>query len=90
MNSVERVKNYSERVVQEDEDNDRLVDPESIPAEWPSEGRIEGRNVQMAYRDGPLVLKGLDFSIKGAEKVGIAGRTGYVTMMRHNRFDRFI
>jgi ABC-type branched-subunit amino acid transport system ATPase component len=35
-----------------------------------------GTNVQMRYRDGPLVLKGLSFSVKGGEKIGVAGRTG--------------
>ena len=29
-----------------------------------------------AIRDGPLVLKDIDFSVKGGEKIGIAGRTG--------------
>jgi len=30
----------------------------------------------MRYRDGPLVLKNFSASIKGTEKIGIAGRTG--------------
>src|SRR3546814_9667948 len=32
--------------------------------------------MQLRYRDGPLVLKGLDFQINPREKIGIAGRTG--------------
>ena len=30
----------------------------AIPDTWPMEGAIVGENVQMRYRDGPLVLKG--------------------------------
>merc|ERR1711871_910388 len=47
-----------------------------LPKDWPSKGEIQAKNVFMGYKDGPDVLKGLDFSIKGREKVGIAGRTG--------------
>ena len=33
--------------------------------------------MQLRYRPGlPLVLKDVSFSVKGKEKVGIAGRTG--------------
>jgi ATP-binding cassette subfamily C (CFTR/MRP) protein 1 len=46
------------------------------PADWPSEGRISGHDIEMAYRSGPLVLKGCDFEIDACQKVGIAGRTG--------------
>lgn len=46
------------------------------PEEWPRTGCIEGKNVKMSYRDGPLVLKGVSFFVDGSEKVGIAGRTG--------------
>jgi len=36
---------------------------------------VEG--VKLAYRPGlPLVLKGLDLTVRGGEKVGIVGRTG--------------
>ncbi len=52
------------------------------PAEWPSEGVIEFRNVQMRYREGPLVLKGISFVTKSHEKVGIAGRTGAMLVAR--------
>lgn len=79
-NSVERVQNYSEKVVQEDDPNDesslRLVDPATLPKDWPAVGEIRGQGIMMAYRDGPLVLKGVDFEVAGGEKIGIAGRTG--------------
>lgn len=48
-----------------------------IPRIWPSEGRIEFRNVYLRYdQQGPPVLKDLSFLIKSREKIGIVGRTG--------------
>ncbi len=52
------------------------MDESQIPADWPSQGVIEARDVHMRYRDGPLVLKGLDFKVGSCEKIGVAGRTG--------------
>lgn len=46
------------------------------PADWPVTGSVVFDNVQMRYRDGPLVLKGVSFGVNGGEKIGIAGRTG--------------
>jgi ABC-type multidrug transport system fused ATPase/permease subunit len=46
------------------------------PADWPSAGKIVGHEVAMSYRDGPLVLKGIDFDIDPRQKIGVAGRTG--------------
>jgi ABC-type multidrug transport system fused ATPase/permease subunit len=46
------------------------------PADWPSAGKIVGHEVAMSYRDGPLVLKGIDFEIAPKQKIGVAGRTG--------------
>nr|XP_031864006.1 uncharacterized protein CI109_000650 [Kwoniella shandongensis]KAA5531078.1 hypothetical protein CI109_000650 [Kwoniella shandongensis] len=44
---------------------------------WPTGGEVSFKNVQMRYRpDLPLVLKGVDFTIRPGEKVGIIGRTG--------------
>lgn len=44
---------------------------------WPTDGIIDFRNVQMRYRDGlPLVLRGLTLKIEARAKVGIVGRTG--------------
>jgi ABC-type multidrug transport system fused ATPase/permease subunit len=78
MSSVERIKFYTEEIPQE-EDISAGADGTSVvqvPLNWPSEGRIEATNVQMRYRDGPLILKGVSFSIRGSETIGIAGRTG--------------
>jgi ATP-binding cassette subfamily C (CFTR/MRP) protein 1 len=42
-----------------------------------TEGRIVFKHVDLKYTpDGPLVLKGLDFTIAPGQKVGIVGRTG--------------
>lgn len=51
--------------------------PIEPPANWPSEGIVEFDNVQMRYREGALVLKGISFKVNMNDKIGIAGRTGY-------------
>lgn len=46
-------------------------------ADWPTTGAITLNNLRMRYReDTPLVLKGLNVSIKGGERIGVVGRTG--------------
>ena len=72
MNSVERIKEYVDTVQPEPPRVTQL----RPPPKWPSEGRIEMRNVQLRYRDGPLVLRGVDLVVRPHEKVGIVGRTG--------------
>jgi ATP-binding cassette subfamily C (CFTR/MRP) protein 1 len=78
MNSVERIKFYIDNIEQEDEGTLKASDGSDtvVPADWPKEGAVEASGIQMRYRDGPLVLKGVDYSVKGGEKIGIAGRTG--------------
>ncbi|KAL3913747.1 MAG: hypothetical protein SGILL_006368, partial [Bacillariaceae sp.] len=50
---------------------------ESIGGDWPQKGSIALNNLKMKYRaDTPLVLKGLNVSIGGGERVGVVGRTG--------------
>jgi ATP-binding cassette subfamily C (CFTR/MRP) protein 1 len=44
---------------------------------WPKNGAIEFKNVNMRYRAGlPLVLKNVNLSIPGGSKVGFCGRSG--------------
>jgi len=74
MNSVERIMYYIANIDQEGSGKEVPLD--NIDKDWPSEGVITGVDVKMKYRDGPLVLKGIDFNIDKQEKVGIAGRTG--------------
>ena len=52
---------------------EKIITPDDS---WPQEGKIQAHNISMAYRGGPLVLKGVSFEFQGKEKVGIAGRTG--------------
>ncbi|KAJ1419431.1 P-loop containing nucleoside triphosphate hydrolase protein [Ochromonadaceae sp. CCMP2298] len=75
MNAVERVKYYMDNIEEEGSDKVSLPDGD-IPEDWPSKGVVTAVGLQMRYRDGPLVLKGVDFNVKGGEKVGLAGRTG--------------
>lgn len=50
---------------------------EVLSPEWPSSGAIELKNLHMRYRhDTPMVLKGLNVSIAGGERIGVVGRTG--------------
>ncbi|KRT79870.1 ABC transporter ATP-binding protein [Oryctes borbonicus] len=71
--AVERIKEYGE-VEQEA--------PWEIPNKqprdsWPDSGMVEFKNYAVRYRKGlDLVLKNVDFTVRGGEKVGIVGRTG--------------
>ncbi|KAJ4474310.1 multidrug resistance-associated ABC transporter [Lentinula aciculospora] len=72
MNSVERLLIYTELPSEEVE----LTKPHDV-TNWPTQGEIEFKNVDMVYRGGlPLVLKSVTFHIKAGEKVAIVGRTG--------------
>merc|ERR1719424_25144 len=47
------------------------------PDAWaPTAGAIAFKRVEMRYRDGPLVLRGVDFAVEGGASVGVVGRTG--------------
>jgi ABC-type multidrug transport system fused ATPase/permease subunit len=47
------------------------------PKSWPSNGEIAFENVVMPYLPNtPPVLKGINFSMREGEKVGVVGRTG--------------
>ncbi|KAJ7728028.1 multidrug resistance-associated ABC transporter [Mycena olivaceomarginata] len=72
MNSVERLIAYAE--LPGEGAAATLEDP---PNSWPDRGEIIFKNVDMSYREGlPLVLKGVTFTLRPGEKVGIVGRTG--------------
>ncbi|XP_063222702.1 multidrug resistance-associated protein 1-like [Bacillus rossius redtenbacheri] len=71
--AVERIKEYT-KLTQE---APWELPEQSVPSNWPQEGRVEFRNYQLRYREGlDLVLKGINLTINGGEKVGIVGRTG--------------
>ncbi|CAN6247686.1 unnamed protein product [Urochloa humidicola] len=51
---------------------DRLPSPN-----WPTHGDIEIKDLKVRYRlNTPLILKGINISISGGEKIGVVGRTG--------------
>ncbi|XP_031462657.1 multidrug resistance-associated protein 1 isoform X1 [Phasianus colchicus] len=71
--AVERVKEYAEM-----EKEAEWSIEEAAPANtWPEEGKIEFRGFSLRYReDLDLVLKNINITINGGEKIGIVGRTG--------------
>jgi len=74
MVAVERIQQYSEIP---GEAPRALPSDESLPSDWPSEGRIDFKDVKLQYRPNlPLVLKGLNINIPMRSKVGVVGRTG--------------
>ncbi|TNY22115.1 P-loop containing nucleoside triphosphate hydrolase protein [Rhodotorula diobovata] len=74
LNSVERVLHYANEL---DKEAPAVIEDARPPAEWPSGGAIEFKNVEMRYRpDLPPVLKGLSMSVGRGEKIGVVGRTG--------------
>ncbi|KAJ7650716.1 ABC protein [Roridomyces roridus] len=77
MNAVERVVHYSRTDLIPQEaayESSKDVEP---PAEWPQQGAIEFKKVEMSYRPGlPNVLHGISFSIHAGEKIALVGRTG--------------
>ncbi|XP_024945247.1 multidrug resistance-associated protein 7 isoform X2 [Cephus cinctus] len=70
--AVERVKEYLENTPTESTSSGN-----SPPYAWPSQGVIEFREVVLKYRDHLVpALKGISFTTRPAEKIGIVGRTG--------------
>lgn len=74
MTSVERVIEYAETPSEPALETDPSI---KLPESWPSMGRMSFNNLRLRYSEkGDYVLKGLNFSIKPMEKIGIVGRTG--------------
>lgn len=72
MNATERIHYYGSQLEQE-----APLKLKEVPDSWPHSGAITFDNVEMRYRaDLPLVLQGLNFQIRGGERIGIVGRTG--------------
>lgn len=72
LNSFERVKQYT-NLEQEQPDSETG----QVPATWPVEGDVKVSNLYSSYAPGgPNILKGVSFSLKAGEKVGIVGRSG--------------
>ena len=75
MNSVERVIHYAKNLEQEESSHEIPEGKPEVP--WPTEGRIEIKNMFLKYRpESPDVLSGLSMDVAPGEKIGIVGRTG--------------
>ena len=74
MSSVERILDYTDNV--EPEAPNFIPEKDPAPGEWPTKGEVELSHASMRYRDGPLVLKDLSFTVNPGEKIGVCGRTG--------------
>ncbi|XP_074052590.1 multidrug resistance-associated protein 1 [Macrotis lagotis] len=71
--AVERLKEYSET----QKEAPWCIEETAPPSNWPQEGQVEFRDFSLRYReDLDLVLKHINVTIEGGEKVGIVGRTG--------------
>ncbi|XP_008584452.1 PREDICTED: multidrug resistance-associated protein 1 [Galeopterus variegatus] len=71
--AVERLKEYSET----EKEAPWQIQETAPPSNWPQVGRVEFRDYSLRYRDDlDLVLKHINITIDGGEKVGIVGRTG--------------
>ena len=72
MNAIERIKDYVDNVKPEPP----MITDVRPPEGWPSEGKIEFKDAKLRYRDGPLVMRGVNLTVEPHEKVGVVGRTG--------------
>ncbi|XP_066905610.1 multidrug resistance-associated protein 1 [Halyomorpha halys] len=71
--SVERIKEYSETPQEAAWDSTT----NDVSKDWPQEGKVEFIDYKVRYRDElDLVLRGINLTINGSEKIGIVGRTG--------------
>ncbi|KAF4792003.1 Multidrug resistance-associated protein 1 [Turdus rufiventris] len=71
--AVERVKEYSEM----EKEAEWSIEQTAPASSWPEEGKVEFRGYGLRYReDLDLVLKNINVTINGGEKIGIVGRTG--------------
>ncbi|GAM22415.1 hypothetical protein SAMD00019534_055900 [Acytostelium subglobosum LB1] len=73
MTSVERVLEYANNP----SEGQRVCEDNRPPDSWPTEGRIEFRNLEVRYRPGlDPSLRDLNCKIESKHKVGLVGRTG--------------
>jgi len=72
MNATERIHYYGSEL-----DQEAPLKLRDVPDSWPQTGSISFNDVELRYRpELPLVLQGLNFQVKGGERIGIVGRTG--------------
>ena len=69
--------NAAERIFEYTQLEQEPADGALVPAAWPTKGEVEVTDLHVSYSpDLPPVLKGLNFSVKQGERIGIVGRTG--------------
>lgn len=75
--NIELNMNAAERIIEYTELPTESLDGETPPAAWPTEGKVDVKDLVVGYaEDLPPVLKGLNFSVKKNERIGVVGRTG--------------
>eukprot|EP01029_Cantina_marsupialis_P020237 TRINITY_DN473_c3_g1_i2.p1 TRINITY_DN473_c3_g1~~TRINITY_DN473_c3_g1_i2.p1 ORF type:complete len:1388 (-),score=572.58 TRINITY_DN473_c3_g1_i2:307-4470(-) len=72
MSSIERLDEYSRL----EPEAPGIIDDCRPPKNWPSEGVVVAKNLTVGYRDGPNILKNINFITEEFEKIGVVGRTG--------------
>ncbi len=72
INSVERIREYDTL----EQEAPAIIPENRPPKDWPATGEIVFKDTSLRYRQGDLVLKKLNVTVNGEEKVGIVGRTG--------------
>jgi ABC-type multidrug transport system fused ATPase/permease subunit len=72
MNAPERVLEFKEV----EQERAYEIEANKPPEDWPAKGKIDFKDLTIAYKPGVPVLHGLTASIKAKEKIGIVGRTG--------------
>lgn len=71
--SVERIKEYTDAT----QEAPWEIPNKNPPRNWPETGAVQFKDYAVRYRpELDLVLKGINFNIRGGEKIGIVGRTG--------------
>lgn len=61
----------------QDAPQEKFEGTEKAPEQWPSQGEIEFKDVELRYRPNTeVVLRKLNFKVSPGEKVGVVGRTG--------------
>ncbi|KAH8881833.1 ABC multidrug transporter [Thozetella sp. PMI_491] len=77
LNCFYRVREYASLPPEEEPADEGPEAGVTVPENWPSEGKIEFRNVTARYElDGPEILKEVSFTISPGERVAVVGRTG--------------
>ena len=73
--AVERLMKYDESTMPQEPDWVLKTDPKK--GTWPTNGTLEFKNVEMAYREGlPPAIRDVNVNIDSGKHIGIVGRTG--------------